>query len=550
MSKPVTLSRSAATKLPNSWSNRGRDEYLHPDAYASLTRALNIAVADTGVNFQIYDALRDMDEQIALLKQNYTKTNHKGKARSSDRIYQGVRWVKKPGRPNTAVPGLSNHGSGRAIDIHPGPIQEWFKGKGREHGWDWSEGRRNGENWHFTHSTSADRYRSRGVLDHAAVQKVVGVKADGKIGTGTVAAIKKWQKANGLEADGIVGPGTAKAMGLGKKGDGAPVVVAPKPDPVVVTPAEPGRFIPRGEWLGVSKAGPVLADNPDRVQTEIYIHYPGQAATIGAASEASTKARLSGYYRSHVSGEYTDIAYNLAVDQSGNVWELRGVDRQSGANGGTVSNRRGQSILVLVGNDEAPSSAALAGIEDAIKRVRAVHPGASKVLGHQESPDASTACPGATLMALIRAGKIGTGTPAEGAPVVKSPAPAKSAGKVTEDGRLGRETATAIQVVLNASPKTKRTLVTDGRLGTNTYKSIQEHLGGNVIDGVIENQSYRPEELGNGVGPHGWEFTGRGSKGSATVRRIQRHVGVKDVDGILYEGTTKALQRALNGGKF
>src|SRR5699024_10148034 len=137
-----------------------------------------------------------------------------------------------------------------------------------------------------------------------------------------------------------------------------------KPDPVVVTPAEPGRFIPRDEWLGVSKAGPVLADNPDRVQTEIYIHYPGQAATIGAASEASTKARLSGYYRSHVSGEYTDIAYNLAVDQSGNVWELRGVDRQSGANGGTVSNRRGQSILVLIGNNEAPSSAALAGIED------------------------------------------------------------------------------------------------------------------------------------------------------------------------------------------
>lgn len=545
MSKPVTLSRSAATKLPNSWSNRGRDEYLHPDAYASLTRALNIAVADTGVNFQIYDALRDMDEQIALLKQNYTKTNHKGKARSSDRIYQGVRWVKKPGRPNTAVPGLSNHGSGRAIDIHPGPIQEWFKGKGREHGWDWSEGRRNGENWHFTHSTSADRYRSRGVLDHAAVQKVVGVKADGKIGTGTVAAIKKWQKANGLEADGIVGPGTAKAMGLGKKGDGAPVVVAPKPDPIVVTPAEPGKFIPRADWLGIAKAAPVLAENPERVQTEIYIHYPGQGAAIGAASEASTTNRLKGYYRTHVAGEYTDIAYNLAVDQSGNVWELRGVDRQSGANGGTTSNRRGQSILVLIGNNEAPSSAALAGIEDAIKRVRAVHPTATKVLGHQQSPDAKTECPGASLMALIRAGKIGAGTPAEGAPVVKPPAPAKS-GKVTEDGRAGRETIGALQRALGVTA--------DGRAGEGTWRALQRKLGVTPADGKIGWQSYRPHELGNGIVDRAtaWGFTGRGSKGSPTVKALQKHVGLKgkDVDGIWHDTTSLALQRALNAGRF
>lgn len=132
------------------------------------------------------------------------------------------------------------------------------------------------------------------------------------------------------------------------------------------------------------------------------------------------------------------------------------------------------------------------------------------------------------------------------------PAPSKPAGKgkVTVDGRLGRETSKEIQRQLNASKKTKRKLTVDGRLGTNTYKSLQEHLGGNVIDGVIEHQSYKPAELGNGVGPHGWRFTGRGSKGSATIRRLQRHLGVKDVDGILYEGTTRAWQKALNAGKF
>lgn len=142
--------------------------------------------------------------------------------------------------------------------------------------------------------------------------------------------------------------------------------------------------------------------------------------------------------------------------------------------------------------------------------------------------------------------------PAGGTSVPAASKPAKPAakGKVTVDGRLGRETAKEIQRQLNASPKTKRKLKIDGRLGTNTYKSLQEHLDGNVIDGLIENQSYKPTELGNGVGPHGWRFTGRGSKGSATIRRLQRHLGVKDVDGILYEGTTRAWQRALNAGKF
>ena len=84
-------------------------------------------------------------------------------------------------------------------------------------------------------------------------------------------------------------------------------------------------------------------------------------------------------------------------------------------------------------------------------------------------------------------------------------------------------------------------------MGPDTYKALQKHLGGSVIDGLIENQSYRPTELGNGIGPRGWEFTGRGSKGSATIRRLQRHVGVT-ADGIVGTGTVKALQRALNAG--
>lgn len=138
-------------------------------------------------------------------------------------------------------------------------------------------------------------------------------------------------------------------------------------------------------------------------------------------------------------------------------------------------------------------------------------------------------------------------------PSASKPKPAKK-GKIDEDGRLGRETVKTLQRLLNDSKHTKRTLKIDGRLGPDSYRSLQEYLNairdsGIKVDGLIENQSYKPTELGNGVGPHGWEYTGRGSKGSKTIRGLQRHVGV-EADGILYEGTTLALQKAINSGKF
>src|SRR5699024_6830100 len=61
--------------------------------------------------------------------------------------------------------------------------------------------------------------------------KVVGADVDGKIGVGTVKAIKAWQKANGLEADGKVGAATKAKMGLSGKGGSAPGSTPSAPAP-------------------------------------------------------------------------------------------------------------------------------------------------------------------------------------------------------------------------------------------------------------------------------------------------------------------------------
>ncbi|MGP4916253.1 peptidoglycan-binding protein [Brachybacterium tyrofermentans] len=211
----LTLSRDdkRLVDLPTSWSNAGRKEQLQRAPAESFSNLVALAVAKSGTNFQLYDALRPIEEQIAMLQLNYRRVS-RARSKSSDRTWDGSTWEKRPGHPNTASPYWSNHGSGLAVDIHPGPIQEIFKSDGPAWGWSWAEGKRNSEDWHFVY-VGGNQYASRGWLDHAWVQKVVGAKVDGKIGVGTVKLIKAWQLAHGLEADGIVGPGTKAAM-LGK----------------------------------------------------------------------------------------------------------------------------------------------------------------------------------------------------------------------------------------------------------------------------------------------------------------------------------------------
>ena len=65
--------------------------------------------------------------------------------------------------------------------------------------------------------------------DVIALQKFLGLSADGSFGPGTDKAVKDWQTKNGLTADGIVGDTTWAKMGLGSSTPTATPSVAVPP---------------------------------------------------------------------------------------------------------------------------------------------------------------------------------------------------------------------------------------------------------------------------------------------------------------------------------
>ena len=160
----------------------------------------------------------------------------------------------------------------------------------------------------------------------------------------------------------------------------------------------------------------------------------------------------------------------------------------------------------------------------------------------------STACPGVwdiqKLDRLARGVKPGVSGGGASVPAPSKPATKPSSG-IAVDGRWGRETSKALQRFLKSKGHNPGTI--DGRMGPKSWRALQEYLRAPYKDGKISRQSYRHTELGNGISPNGWEYTGRKSRGSQTIELLQKWAGAS-VDGVLYEGTTRAVQRKLNAG--
>lgn len=160
--------------------------------------------------------------------------------------------------------------------------------------------------------------------------------------------------------------------------------------------------VSRHEWG--ARAGRTGPGKLGRLEVRgLALHWPAMSRPLRGIKAVS--AALRGWQAYHMDGlGWSDIAYQVAFDQDGNVYRLRGLRTQSGANGdGPVNETYGAFLLVLAPG-EAPTDAMVRTVRRYVRAHRAVFPNSRTIVGHNDIRPEPTACPGPIVSRYIAAG--------------------------------------------------------------------------------------------------------------------------------------------------
>lgn len=259
------------------------------------------------------------------------------------------------------------------------------------------------------------------------------------------------------------------------------------------------------EWvtraqIGLRRAKAAYAMVPAQVKNTAF-HYPGTPKPINAVGDAGFRrvcSALRGWQAYHMDTRgWSDIAYGTAIDQVGRKYTLRGVNIRSAANGGTQVNLEYGAILLVLGNNEAPSAAMEATAREVVQEYRgrfsripkrptwhgAIRPGGT-------ASDPSTSCPGKLTIAQIKAGKFdaGAAAPGGGTGVPPSNAPSISLAACVYTARHnGQYLPNGTDDVVNVKGYLVRHNYAEATDSFRTaYAKFQRHLGydGAAADGI------------------------------------------------------------------
>lgn len=136
----------------------------------------------------------------------------------------------------------------------------------------------------------------------------------------------------------------------------------------------------------------------------IAIHWPAMVHSLRGVEAVS--AALRAWQAFHMSKGWRDIAYQVAVDQDGNRYILRGLDGVSAANGDTDVNRRYGAVLAVLAPGEAPTPAMLDELRRVVADHRRLFAKSTRIVGHQDIRPEPTACPGPLMEAIVNSGLL------------------------------------------------------------------------------------------------------------------------------------------------
>lgn len=160
--------------------------------------------------------------------------------------------------------------------------------------------------------------------------------------------------------------------------------------------------ITRAEW-GADPAAAAAPLDPARV-VGIAVHWPAMREPLRGV--AAVSAALRGWQDYHMGKGWRDIAYQVAADQAGNRYILRGLAGQSAANGDEDVNERYGAVLAVLAPGEQPTPAMLRELRAVVEDHRGLFPASRQVVGHNDIRPEPTACPGPILQGLIDDGSL------------------------------------------------------------------------------------------------------------------------------------------------
>lgn len=217
------------------------------------------------------------------------------------------------------------------------------------------------------------------------------------------------------------------------------------------------------------------------------ICYHWEGVQVNQRDAETSKQNLRSIQKSHLNNKnegYSDIAYNFAFDHLGNIFELRGWDYQSGANGSSEANRTHIAFCYLGGPGNPLTDAAKRAIDTFQAEAK------NRGVGQDHQPHSNfraTQCPGDEIRAYIGGAKTGTAQVPSPSPSVTVPAfpgisKRGSKGKkivtmqqrlkdrgwaITVDGIFGPKTETIVRAF-----QKEKGLAVDGIVGPITWNAL------------------------------------------------------------------------------
>lgn len=269
--------------------------------------------------------------------------------------------------------------------------------------------------------------------------------------------------------------------------------------------AEPTAVIRRAAWDRSTDGRRFTRPlQPHRVKG-VVLHYPGDGRhTRAGLSPEAVGALLRGYQRHHRQARgWPDIGYLLAVDQGGLLYEAAGfvVGAHSATPRYSAANHERVGVLLVIGNEEAPSTAmrsSVAWLRGALPAGRVplpgwtALPGCHDLHGHRHMEGATTICPGDRAAQLIERGGFSPGQ--TGAPPA-APGPTLVPREATAPSRhRSPDDVVRVQNVLAAAGFYPREAV-DGVYGPLTVAAARAYQAGQLWPRMAADGDFGPRTL-------------------------------------------------------